>query len=265
MSASTSVINSGEQAWNQYLDITRVVRTKYPHSHTDTHVSMALQRLGEAILSRYQLNPRKHVVERKWNLKLTFPPNTTPLSTTRDMVNLKIVEWEEEIPIQQAGHDVWTDGRTAAWRPQKSLQETLSLPYRDLKAIADMTPETAVSIFTRIHTVVKKELDRLKADDPASAKASEISRAVNYLAASIIHKYGAELVSNVQLTQSQKLYVASIDLYSINSMLDAKVYKWSIRSALNISTDNLFSKIFWLQEAWWGQAKSLANVESALR
>lgn len=262
MGSVASAISTGEQAWTVYKDIQRVIQTRYPYPGDTT---MALQRLGEAVLNRYQLSPHDHKITRRWNLTLQHPhPDTTPLSTTKEMLHAKIIEWECAIESMQAGYDVWTEGRSAAYRPQQSLQETLKLDYSEIKVIVDTTPKKALGIFTRIKEVVQIELNRLEFKESSNEKMKEIANAVQCLAAAIAHKYKTPVENSASLSASEKVYVDSIDLYSFNTMFDAKIKKWSLRQALNLSSDSVLSRIFGLQEALWGKATSLGNVEKTL-
>lgn len=265
MSTVASAISSGDQAWIVYKDIERVIQTKYSCPINASDTSMALQRLGEAVLSRYQLNPHNHQIAKRWNLTLKHPnPSSTLLSTTKEMLHAKIIEWECAIEPIQAGHDVWTEGRSAGYRLQQSLQETLELPYSEIKLIVDMTPEKMTEIFEQIGGIVAKEISRLSAKDSSQEKILEISKAMQRLAGAIAHKYNTLIPDSANLSPTEKAYVDSIDLYSYNTMLDLKIRKWSLRQALNLSSESLISRVFGLQEALWGKATSLESVEKRL-
>jgi hypothetical protein len=256
---------NGDQAWVLYQDIVRVIETRYQRFYLPTNTSMALQRLGEAVLNRYRLNPQDYQVTKRWNLTLRYPhPDTTRLSTTQEMIRARIIQWECAIESVQVGHDVWTEGRSAAFRPQKSLQETLTLDYFEIKVIVDTTSKTAWGIFLRIQEVVQIELNRLESKETAREKREEIGKAVQCLAAAVAYKYKTLEENPAFLSDEEKAYVDAIDLYSFNTMFDAKIKKWSLRQALNLSSDSLASKLFGLQEALWGKATALQNVEKTL-
>lgn len=261
---------SGEQAWGEYSEIRRVLEERKERGpkrgfFSDSDTSQALQRLGAAVLKQHQLDARNHQISRKWNLTLQLPdPGSIELTTTKQMLNLKVVQWEDAIESVQVGHDVYTDGRRAGYRPQKSLQETLDRDFFEIKAIVDTTSEQAIGIYTRLKSVVQIELDRLERKGDSEEKISAIVRAVQGVAGAIEHKYGVVVERSSPLSLEEKQHVDAVDIYSFNTMLDVRVRRWSLRQALNLSTDSPLSKMFGLQEALWGKATSLSNVEKTL-
>lgn len=300
MSAATSV---GQQAWKTYQEIESVVAKRYRLSepsgwigHSD--VSKALQRLGEAVLLRYNLKD-KELIFKKWNIKLeTGSIKKLPLSTIKEMVSAKISEWEDEIPSTpdyQIAHDSWADGypgRTAAYRQQPSLQEVLDLNYSELEAIANTTPAQAWKIFEQIQIVAQAEIDRLAPSSITQGlskdKAIEIANAIERLRQAVLYKYNLKASDNSSPTpQIEKKHVDLIDLYSFDTMLDAECKEWesnimpfeepkfcmgreegykprkSVRQALNLATGNLFS-VFGLLPPLWGKTTALQNVEEKL-
>lgn len=257
---------TGEQAWQMYKDIRRVVETRYqlPEKRVEnSSISMAIQRLGEAVIFCYKLDPKDHLVSKNWRLILQHDP-LLKLSSVKEMLTAHVIEWEPEIESLQAGHDVWTDGRTAAFRPQQSLQETLNEDYKKIKKIVDTTFEDVWGLLSRIEAVVQIELNRLDSDEESGEKITEIKIASKTLREAVAYKYKKRIQGVDTLSQRCQAFVDSTDLYSFNTLLDAKIKKWSLRQALNLSTHSLASKMFGLQEALWDKTTALENVETAL-
>jgi hypothetical protein len=257
-----------EQIWAAYQEIERVISQRYGEelrSFENSTISKALQRLGESVLARYQLPPASHPIKKLWRLKLQ-DQNEIDLSTTEKMIHARFIQWEDGIESVQVGHDTWTKGRRAGFKPKKSIQQALELPYSEVKLIVDMTPQKALEIFERIKGIIQKEQSRISRRDSNSSthKNEEIDKAINLLAGAVAHKYKLSIPESENLQEEQKAHVDSQDLYSYNTMLDLKIGKWSLRQALNLSTDSLLSRIFGLRQALWGKATSLANVEHAL-
>lgn len=230
---------------------------------------MAVQRLGETILSQHNLDAQTHLVSRKWKLELQMPNSeTSMLLTTEDMLRAKIFQKEEAIEREQVGWDTWTKGRTAGYRAQDSIQEALTKEikrdYFQIKAIVDTTFEEANRLFEQINELVQRELSRLRSKENRSDEKIEvISTVLKCLQDAIKFKYKAS-EDFLDLSMEQMDYINSINLYSLDTMLDAEITEWSLRQALNISGDSLLSVMFSPQEALWGKATSLENVENAL-
>lgn len=258
----TALTLDGERVWNEYKDIERVLGVRSARRY-DPSTSQALQRLGESILHTYHLSAKEHPVKKPWILKLNHE-NPLDLSTTTKMLDAKVVEWECAIESVQVGHDAYTEGRDEGFRPQKSLQETLDLPYLEIKLIVDMKPEKMTDMFRRLEGIVNRELNRLKSKNSSKEKVVEISEAIQRLAGAIAYKYHTKIQDSAVLSKEEMAYVDSIDLYSFNTMLDLKIRKWSLRQALNLSSDSLISQWFGLQEALWGKTTSLERVENTL-
>lgn len=262
----------GEQAWSTYQDMGRVLEeygkiNSCPYKYSS--VSMAFQRLGETLTSQHNLDPQTHPVPRKWKLELQeLNPETSALLTTKEMLHAKIFQKEEAIEREQAGWDTWTKGRTAGYRAQDSIQEALTKEikrdYFQIKAIVDTTFEDANKLFNQINELVQTELARLRSKEHRSDEKIEvISTVLKYLQEAILFKYKASK-EILDLSMEQMSYIDSINLYSLDTMLDAEITEWSLRQALNISGDSLLSLMFSPQEALWGKTTSLRNVEKAL-
>lgn len=300
MGTSTSPV--GQQAWKTYQEIESLVANRYILSepsgwigHSD--VSKALQRLGEAVLLRHNLKD-KNLKFKKWNITLeTGSVKKLSLSTTNEMISAKIAEWEDEIlptPDYQIGHDSWVDGdrgRTAAYRQQPSLQEVLDLKYSELEAIANTMPAQAWKIFEQIQKVAQVEIDRLAPTSTqglSKDKAIEITGSVERLRQAVLYKYNLKASANsTPAPNIEKKHIDLIDLYSVDTMLDAECKEWesnvmpfeetticmgrkegykprkSLRQTLNLATGNPFS-VFGLQPPLWGKTTALQNVEEKL-
>ena len=259
----------GEEAWLNYQEIGRVLDQRYQLSTIKaiehSGITMAFQRLGEALVRSHKLDPRTHVVSQKWILRIAPNDDQIPrLFTVAEMLNAKISEWEDEMPTQQAGHDSYVDGHEAGYRSQQSLQEALKIPFFTIKAIVNTSIEQALEMFSKIRDVVGVEIKRLQQKDPDSPKIKEISNAVQLLYKAVLYKYKSEVDGVRPLSKKEQDCVDSMDLYTFDTMLRAKIGKYSVRQALNLSSESPFSKIFSLQEALWGQTTALNNVERAL-
>jgi hypothetical protein len=276
--AAPATSQPGEHVWNTYQDIQTVVVKGYKLTDPlevfrHERVSQALQRLGQAVLLRHQLQDKRPIVTR-WTITLEKAKiQQMPLSTTQEMISAKIPEWEEAwpgIPATMIGHDSWDDGvpaRPAGYREKPSLQEVLRCEYSELKVIVNTTPEQAWSLFERIQKVVSEELTQSLPKD----KETEIQKALARLGQAVSHKYNipaeaAEIVPQIDLKQ-----VDRIDLYTPDTMLDAKCRekesanepRRSLREALNLPTDG-FSTLFGLETPLFGKSATLENVEKKL-
>jgi hypothetical protein len=149
--------------------------------------------------------------------------------------------------------------------------------------------------FNRIDHVAKEQIDSLFASKESSklTKGREIWWAVTRLFAATIEKYpqGVDISHQPTAIKINKEQVAKIDLSTIDAMLDAEISIWedaiapsreqgmefdgqragyyskiSLRTALNISRNNIFNSIG--GSTWgpiWGKTKTLESVEKALR
>lgn len=297
---ATAPLRVSEQPWKIYQEIEHVIATRYglserKNSWHHSKISQALQRLGEAVVMRYNLSEEPLL---NWSLKLEKDSiKQLSLTSTEKMLNARILTWEEAIeptPAHEFMSDSWTEGdpgRTAAFRPQPSIQQVLrdiySTNYSELKLILTTTPDQAWEIFKRVEGVVQKEIRRLAELSAAHGysrdKETEIAHAVDHLRQAVLHKYslpapaGHEALPKIDTEQ-----IDSTDLYSIRTMLDLKCSVWksgtrsrcasgegfepgkSVRQALNLATGNPLSMLFGLQPPLWGKTTALLNVESAL-
>lgn len=256
----------GEQAWKIYTEIDSVLEKRYNLTKKhDEHssVDMALQRLGEAIRSSYQLDPEKHRVRHHWCLQLEHR-KSLDLSSEEKMLDAHVIQWESAIGSVQVGHDVWTDERTEAFRPQKSLNEALKEDYATIKKILNTTLNDAQKLFAKIKSVVQIELDRLAKDIESDEKINEINDSLQILETAITYKFTGQVKDVNLLSKFQQTVVDSIDFYSFSSLLNARINGQSLKQALNLSTQSLTSKVFGLSRALWGKTTSLENVEIAL-
>lgn len=256
---------SGEKAWEGYLEIRNTIEGR-KNTRIDTYeINIAIYRLGKAIIHNYQLDAGTHNVARSYNTTLQLPkPGSIKFYSFRNLLDLKVTEWESAIASVQVGHDVYTEGRTAGYRPQPSVQEALDLDYFEIQKIVKTTPEQALATYNRVNYFVQIELTRLRLTDYSAKKIIAISKTIKALAAAVAYKYDITVDGAATLSLEQKRYVDSIDLYSPKTMLGAVITHWSLRHALNISSKSWLSILFGPQQAIWGRAKALEVVEDAL-
>lgn len=270
--AAPASTQTGEQAWNTYLDIQTVVVKGYKLTDSlevfrHSRVSQALQRLGQAVLLRHHLQDKRPIVTR-WTFTLEKAKiQQMPLSTTQEMISAKIPEWVEAwpgIPATMIGHDSWDDGvpaREAGYKEQPSLQEVLRCEYSELQVIVNTTPQQAWSLFERIQKVVSEELTQSLPKD----KETEIKKALARLGQAVKYKYNTPAEDDKTISRIDLEQVDSLDLYTPNTMLDAKCQEEcrSLREALNLPTDG-FSIFFGLGTSLFGKSVTLENVEKKL-
>lgn len=264
MGSTTSTIstNNPEGIWAIYQSIESVVNKKN-HSQIDIvqlgMITQAIQRLAESILIQQKLDPETHIIPKKWNLQIQIPNKT--LSTLEDMILANVDQWEPAIPSVQVGHDAYTEGRTAAYRPQLSVNEALiqvfKLSFYDIQAIVNTTPEEMNQKFNRLKAIVSTQVTRLEANS-CKEKVKQIANSLNFLQAALSRKYGLQLESPDTIGLSIN-NVDAIEIYSFDTMLDAKIGAWSLRQSLNLST-------FWgsTGEVIWGKADALTYVENEI-
>jgi hypothetical protein len=254
----------GEKAWDNYQEIGKVLESRYQLSkkHIPLNpISLALQRLGEAILLHYKLDPKTHLMERIWTMSVSVNSDTE-LKTIEQMLKAKIVEWEDAIPFEKVGHDVWV-GRDAGWRAQSSLESLITENSLEIKMLVEATPEKMEDMLTRLETIVNVELGRLGDDNDSTEKVDEINNALTLLHQAVQYKY--RIKSNkITLSERIKAKIDTMDIYSYTTMLDAEIKGRSLRQALNLSSKSWLRSLFGLHEALWGQTTALENVEKAL-
>lgn len=282
---------AGERAWKNYQEIERVVMTRYKlddrkNLHKYSQLTQALQYLGKAVIMRYDLKDKELRMDR-WIVKLhQAHVKSLRLSNIEEMLSANLYVWQgaiEAIPDQSIGYDSYVDGvrgRAAGYWPQPSLKEALDKDFYEIKKIVDMTPGEAFGIFERIQNAVNREMQRVSGTLSNEAKCEEMAAAVHRLGRALILKY-KECPQSLSSLPDFKLDVKQIekmDLYSVNSMLDANIRdpessagdfacfqrNKSLRQVLNYSRINLFRPIFGLQPALWGKTLSLENVEKEL-
>lgn len=266
-------VNLGQQAWEKYKAIEQVLIRHYwpedPNRTEQSQISMALQILGEAVIIQQELVGKE--LFSKWNFQLQQNKiQTLPLSNIFDMIHVRIPVWEEAveaIPAYQVGHDSWvegTRGRQAGYWEHASLCDLVGEKIFKRILIKDMTLDVARTLYERIQLAVNIETEKLLStnDSVASDKGKKITEAMSRL--------WNEIYNRLNGIKSQN----TVDLYSIETMLDAQLGKeeseeciaatpLSVRQALNLSRNNPFS-LFGLQPPLWGKATSLINVEKQL-
>lgn len=258
---------SGEQAWQMYKELARVIATRYqlPEKTIEkATISMALQRIEDAIILKYNLNRKDLHIAKRWNFTLNQKESLPNITSIQEMLSAHVTVWEGEIAPEKVGYDTWTNGRTAAFRPQKSLNEVPPEKYSKINMIVNTTFDDAKILFDKIQNAIQLELNRLEKDEGSKNKIIEIQKASTTLLKAIAYKYKKTINDLKPLNKRYHENVNSIDLHSVDTMLDAQIKGLSLKQALNLSTNSLVSKVFGLQEALWGQTTSLNNVEKAL-
>lgn len=254
----------GEKAWIKFKEIERVLEERYQLSEKRVELSdlsSALQRLGQAILLRYNLSSQEHPMEKKWTINVKVS-SALDLQTTKQMLKANIIEWEDALPSEKVGPDVWS-GRSEGWRAQRSLESVLNEDYFEIKKIVGITSQQAEDMLMRIESVVKIELDRLVNEDDSEEKMNKINEACTLLRQAVYYKYKIKDKS-ITLSEKIKTKIDAMDIYSYTTMLDAEIKGRSLRQALNLSSKSWLRPLMGLQEALWGQTTALENVEKAL-
>jgi hypothetical protein len=228
--------------------------------------SITLQILQDAIIFKYKLTVKEPM--KKWIVKLQKDKiPTLPLTHIFDMIHARIPVWEqavEDIPAQQVAHDSWVEGvpgRRAGYYAHASLCDIVGEKIFKEILIKDTTFDVAQTLYQRIQIAVQVETETLLAikNSLATDKAKAITKAMERLWREINKRYNNPGSEN------------GVDLYSIDTMLDAQLGKeesdscfsetsMSVRQALNLSRSNPFS-LFGLQPPLWGKAASLIHVE----
>lgn len=275
-----------EEAWSLYLDIDKTVKQSKQMKEAggfDYGLKMALQRLCQAVLIQYNLKKDGYPEVVYHNQPLDVRSiRQLNLSTTRAMVDARIVEWEQ---AKEVSHYVGTDDDApgdddyvtrilpAAFRPQKSIQNWLNIDYFEERARQNATAAGALALYSRIDRCAREEMRRISCFTITFQKDTEINLALQRLSQAILQKYNLPKPDEVEFTtEIDANKVNSLELYSINSMLDAKVFVrkqgeslmcMSLRQILNISRLNPLN-IFCYQEAYWGQSTALVRFEQSI-
>lgn len=254
--------SQGPMAVFMFRNIERVLKKKYEkNAIIKTAVFDALQRLGEAVINQYQLDAQQYCITKTYRLKMD---EYIDLSTQEKMLAARISECEEGRQPDCDPSESYYGFSHVKYVLKPSIQETIDMPFSEIKLIVDMDFDRASMFVLKIKEYVDQELSRLSLKGDSQEKILEINRAMEFLEAAVAHKYASTKKSPVTLTAEQKNHVESIDLYSFKTMLQAKIGKWSLSQALNLSTGGWMTKIFGQQEVLWGQANALKNLEAHL-
>jgi hypothetical protein len=151
-----------------------------------------------------------------------------PLSTIEEMVGARIPIRERkcsEIKLLEAHEapDILV--------LQTSLQSTLDRDYAILKAIVDTTPTQALDLYLQVEKIARAEISRIQSTSfqwvfstNNERRIQDIQNATSRLHQALLHKYSLPKPTDVEFEKKiDPTRVQSIDLFSVDSMLDAKL------------------------------------------
>ncbi|EFB40826.1 MULTISPECIES: hypothetical protein [Parachlamydia] len=289
----TSSISTDKQPWELYQQIEATVlsRCEQHKVHKGSEIHQALQRLYEAVLIKHNLEETDHKQSKKFFLITvdSCAVKKMKFSTISEMIHARIPEWEDAIestPATPDGMGDWhggTDGREAGYYHKYSLDseliKRLGQDYFTIETILNTTPLEAWKIYKTVEKVVLVERDRLASSSASQRtsqeKVEEINQALTRLCQAVLCKYQLEKPADCTFQFNAKIeqdHFVKIDLYSNNSMLDAKIQEvgypksLSLREVLNIARSNFFNlSCFEGMGPLWGKTRALENVEAALK
>lgn len=179
-----------------------------------------------------------------------------PLSTIEEMVGARIPIRERkcsEIKVLEAHEapDILV--------LQNSLQSTLDRDYVIIKAIVNTTPTQALDLYSQVEKIARAEISRIQSTSfqwvfstNNQRRIQDIQNAVSRLHQAVLHKYQIPKPADVEFEKTiDPSRVQSIDLFSIESMLNAKLTEVEASRLLPSLREALDNSIYALVTGLW--------------